>query len=323
MNRKALLIGIDKYIRNPLFCCVNDVKELKKSLEFNEDGHRNFDIIEIFDEQCTRANLRKSIKSLFSGEGEVALLYFSGHGIDDKDDGYIVTYDYEKDDYGIPMNEILKYAKQSNFAYKVIILDCCHSGFTGHYGVIGDTSILSDGVIIMTASRKDESAVEVNGHGVFTNLLIESLNGGASDILGNVTPGSVYAYIDQALGAWSQRPLFKANISSFVSLRKCKEKISINELREVLSLFNNDIDEYKLDPSYEKTNIKGGEHKNLPPYANQEHVKIFTELQKCNRNGLIIQKESPDMYFAAMDSKSCILTPLGKHYWKMMNNKII
>ena len=98
MNRKALLIGIDKYARNPLFCCINDVKELKKSLDFNEDGHRNFDIVEMFDEQCTRANLRKSIKGLFSGEGEVALLYFSGHGIDDKDDGYIVTYDYEKDD---------------------------------------------------------------------------------------------------------------------------------------------------------------------------------------------------------------------------------
>lgn len=323
MNRKALLIGIDKYIRNPLFCCTNDVKELKKSLEFNEDGHRNFDIVEMFDEQCTRANLRKSIKGLFSGEGEVALLYFSGHGIDDKDDGYIVTYDYEKDDYGIPMNEILKYAKQSNFAYKVIILDCCHSGFTGHYGVIGDTSILSDGVIIMTASRKDESAVEVNGHGVFSNLLIESLNGGASDILGNVTPGSVYAYIDQALGAWSQRPLFKANISSFVSLRKCKEKIHINELRDVLSLFEDDNDEYLLDPSYEKTNIKGGEHKNIPPYANPKNVETFTKLQKCNRNGLIVPKDSPDMYFAAMESKSCVLTPLGKHYWNMMHNRII
>ena len=45
--------------------------------------------------------------------------------------------------------------------------------------------------------------MEINGHGVFINLLIESLNGGASDILGNITPGSVYAYIDQVLGAWS------------------------------------------------------------------------------------------------------------------------
>lgn len=38
--------------------------------------------------------------------------------------------------------------------------------------------------------------------------------------LGDVTPGSIYAYIDRSLGGWEQRPVFKANIKRFVSLRK-------------------------------------------------------------------------------------------------------
>ena len=163
-------------------------------------------------EEASRSGIRSGLNELFAGEGAIALFYFSGHGIDDKNDGFIVSQNFERDDYGIPMSEILRIASQSKFTYKIIILDCCHSGFMGNYGIIGETSALSEGTVIMTASRKDESAIEVSGHGVFTNLLIEALKGGASDVLGNVTPGSIYAFIDQALGQWAQRPLFKANI---------------------------------------------------------------------------------------------------------------
>lgn len=323
MNRKALLIGIDDYCNAKLNCCLNDVAALESSLKYNFDKSINFNVKTITDSDATKANIRGGIKDLFKGEGEIALFYFSGHGIDDHNDGFIVSYDYEKDDYGVSMNDILKYAKDSKYKYKIIVLDCCHAGFVGNYGLIGDTSILPDNVVIMTASRKDESSIEVDGHGVFTNLFIEAINGGAADILGNITPGSIYSFIDQALGPWEQRPLFKANISSFVSLKKYKEKISVSDLRQTLSLFEFEYSEYKLDPSYEKTNIQGGEHKNNPPYATKEHIDIFTKLQVCNRNGLVVPVDSSDMYFAAMDCKSCALTPLGKHYWKMFKKEVI
>lgn len=323
MSGRALLIGIDNYDGAELNCCINDVNCLKEAIEFNYDGIRNFSIKTLKNEEASRAGIKEGIKELFSGEGNIALLYFSGHGIDDNKLGYIVAQNYERNDYGMSMNDILSIASQSKFTYKIIILDCCHSGFMGNYGLIGDSSVLSDGTIIMTASRKDEYAGEVNGHGVFSNLLIEALKGGASDILGNISPGSIYAFIDQGLGPWGQRPLFKANISSFISLKNMKPKIDINELKEALSLFETDESIFKLDPSYEKTNIEGGEHKNKPPYMNEKNVAIMSKLQKCNRNGLVIPTETEDMYFAAMESKGCVLTPLGKHYWKMIKNEII
>jgi len=88
-------------------------------------------------------------------------------------------------------------------------------------------------------------------------------------------------------------------------------------------LFNTEDDIYKLDPSYEKTNIKNSEHKNMPPYADNEHVKLMMLLQKCNRNSLIVPWKCEDMYFAAMESKGCKLTQLGKHYWNMIKGEII
>ena len=61
-----------------------------------------------------------------------------------------------------------------------------------------------------------------------------------------------HSYIDRSLGAWDeQRPLFKANISSFVSLRKNAPPIPIAELRQITEIFTSQYDEYPLDPTYE------------------------------------------------------------------------
>src|SRR5690606_19910064 len=142
---------------------------------------------------------------LFRGKCDTALFYFSGHGLLDQVGGYIVTPDYQANDVGVSMAEILKLANDSSITNKVIILDCCHSGTFGTYADNSSISAhLAEGISIMTASKRDEVAIEVNGHGVFTNLLLHALKGGAADLRGNITPGSVYAYIDQALGAWHQ-----------------------------------------------------------------------------------------------------------------------
>ena len=57
-------------------------------------------------------------------------------------------------------------------------------------------------------------------HGVFTGLLLQALHGGAANILGKITPGSLYAFVDNALDAWEQRPVFKTNVSQFIVVPK-------------------------------------------------------------------------------------------------------
>lgn len=78
---------------------------------------------------------------------------------------------------------------------------------------------LRDGLSILTAARASQPCLERGEAGVFTGLVCSALDGGAADILGNVSVASIYAYVDQALGAWDQRPLFKSHVSRMLSLR--------------------------------------------------------------------------------------------------------
>lgn len=72
-----------------------------------------------------------------------------------------------------------------------------------------------------------------------------------------------------------------------------------------------------MNPSFEFTNDPGYSHKLKEPYAVEENVNKFKELQLYESVGLIESVGEEHMYFAAMKSKSCRLTPLGLHYWKL------
>jgi len=98
-------------------------------------------------------------------------------------------------------------------------------------------ALLSEGLTVLTASTAEQYASEENGKGVFTSLLVDALNGSAANLTGDITPGSVYAHIDQSLGAWEQRPVFKTNVKQFISLRKTKPPIEIGDLRRITEFY--------------------------------------------------------------------------------------
>lgn len=310
--RKALVVGINDYPGAGLNFCIKDAAEIASVLEKNADGSPNFDVKLITDkpDNATRANLKRDIENLFEGDSEVALFYFSGHGIVTSTGGYIVTSDYTSYDEGISMDDILKLANKSKARDKIIILDCCHAGSFGSPD-FGNSTIaqLGDGITVLTSCKKNEVSYER----VFTSLLIDGLQGGAADLRGHVTPGSLYAYVDEALGAWDQRPIFKTNISKFVSLRRIEPRVPFETLRNIPKYFSNPEDRYRLDPSYEFTR----------PEAKPENVTVLKELQKLQSVGLVVPVDSEFMYFAAINSKSCRLTASGYQYWRLVKeNKL-
>lgn len=310
--RKALVVGIDNYPAAPLHGCVNDASAFASTMERNGDGSPNF-AVKLQTDILTKSELKTLIVELFSGDSEIALLYFSGHGELNEIGGYIVTPDYKQYDEGVSMDEILTIANNSKAKDKIIILDCCHSGAFGSPSSSGGTTAqIIEGVVVLTASRDSEEAIEVNGHGVFTNLLLDALQGGAADLRGHITPGSVYAYIDQALGPWDQRPVFKTNVTRFTSLRTVNPQVPAEILRKIIEYFPTPQQEYALNPSYEDTN---------KDTAKPENVCIFKNLQKFQSVGLVIPVDAEFMYFAAMNSTSCKLTALGYHYWRLVKEK--
>ena len=311
--RKALIIGLDDYPGNSLNGCVNDAKRLEKVLSRHDNGSLNFQCIHVHSppDLVTRAIIREKISNLFKDQADVAFLHFSGHGTVNGLGGYLVTPDFCEYDVGIAMTEILALANQSPVKDVFITLDCCHSGAFGLLPAVSDDKvILADGVSVITATRADQAALEEGGGGVFTSLLVEALEGGAAGLLGEVSAASIYAYIDNAMGAWDQRPLFKANVSKFAKLREAKARVHPDIIRRLTEYFPLPAELLKLSPEYEPEVEPHVEAK-----ENQfRHFQIFRDA------GLLEVIGATSLFHAAVQSKACGLTMLGRYYWRLVND---
>lgn len=312
--RRALLVGIDDYPNAPLAGCVRDALTLAELLSRHEDGAPNFDarVMTAGPERITRAILREAIEELFASPADVALFYFSGHGTENDLGGFLVTQDAARYDEGVSMGDVLALAnKADRIGEVVIVVDSCHSGWLGTVPAVDNRgAVLREGISILTASRSSQVAMERGGVGVFTDLVCSALDGGAADILGEVSVAAVYAYVDQALGAWEQRPLFKSHVSRMLSLRTARPAVDIGILRKIPEWFPDPEADFPLSPRYEHT---------VEP-ADLEARKVFRCLQKCNRVKLVEPVDEEDMYYAAMNSTGCRLTALGRYYWKLAND---
>ncbi len=315
--RKALIVGINDYPIAPLSGCINDANKLEEVLKRNEDGSRNFDCKKLVapSQSITKAILKSYVDELFAYQTDVALFYFSGHGTENNLGGYLVTQDTKGYDEGLPMQELLTLANNSKAHEVVIILDCCHSGAFGAIPALNNNgAYLREGVSVLTASLASQPSIEANGSGIFTRLIYEALKGGASDVLGNVTVVSVYAYADQILGAWDQRPLLKSHVSKLLPLRRCKPQVEPTILRSLPDYFPTNDYTYPLDPSYEWDKHEAG-----PDYQTRdsEHERIFKHFQIYRDAHLLVPVGEEHLYYAAVRSKSCRLTALGQFYWNL------
>lgn len=327
--RKALVVGIDYYTDvSPLYGCVNDSLAVKAMLDRHKDGSVNFGVKHLSasnpTDQIGREQLRKAIENLFAGDGEVSLLYFAGHGHIETTGGYLCSSDVKTGNDGVPLAEVMTMANHSKIQNRVIILDSCHSGVAGGYALNQKVAEISDGVTILTASTAEQFSSEENGAGVFTSLLVDALDGAAANLVGDVTPGGIYAHVDQSLGPWAQRPVFKTNVTRFVSLRKVYPSLELSELRRISEFFPTSNFQFKLDPSYEPERHETWN--NNPqgiPAPNPDHNAIFNILQKYNRVGLVVPEDAPHMWHAAMESKTVRLTSLGEHYRRLAAKGLI
>ncbi|MBA7569053.1 hypothetical protein ES708_10790 [subsurface metagenome] len=310
MAKLALLVGIDDYPSSPLSGCVNDAARMHDILCRHHDGSLNFECRKLVssEEKVDGARLKSALHSLFSRPAEVAIFYFAGHGTVNNLGGYLVTQDAKRYNEGVSMGDVLTEANKSPAQERIIILDCCHSGALGQLPAIdNDTAMLKAGVSVLSASRETESALEVAGGGLFTSLVCATLEGGAADVCGKVTVAAIYAYADEALGGWDQRPLFKCHVSKLVSLRNCPPAVDPKVLRLLPKYFESPTAEYPLDPSYEPDEEP----------SHPEHEEIFGHLQKLRDARLVLPVGEKHLYYAAINSRSCRLTALGAYYWHL------
>jgi hypothetical protein len=320
MAKRALLIGIDHYDNvTGLNGCVADATALRDQLMRNDDGSLNYDC-RLYTSPgavvISRGFLRTQWQQLFDSFTDDIFFYFSGHGTPTQLGGYLVTQDASQEEPGLAMNDLLQLANQSKAREVLLILDCCYSGSLGNPpNLQGGSSIenqaqLRDGVTILAASRPTEVASEVGGHGVFTELVLSAIAGGAADIRGRVSAASIYAYVEQALGPWDQRPLYKSHASKLSPVRICRPAVEDEELRQLPQLFKTADGQYGMNPSFEYTHSS----------ADAANVEIFNKFKKLRNARLLRTVAGDDLYFAALNSRSVELTQLGRFYWQLARN---
>jgi Caspase domain len=305
--KRALLIGIDHYDRfDSLSGCVNDANALEALLRRNDDNSPNFDCQKRTSATggVTRDVLLGDLDALLDAAADVALLYFAGHGAGSGTDVALVTQDGTQATPGIAFAEILARVAVSSVREVILIVDSCFSGAAGRIPQLAaSASALRDGVSLLAASRSDQVAAETD-RGRFSAFLAGALDGGAADVVGRVTIAGVYSYLDESFGAWDQRPAFKANVDRLHELRRCRPAVPLPELRQLSELFPRADHLLPLDPSYEPSSEP----------RDPEHERVFSTLQKYRAAKLLEPVDAEHMYFAAMESKACRLTPLGRHY---------
>lgn len=325
---KALVVGIDGYTHiGNLNGCVNDAHSVKNVIERHADGTTNFPTPKLLTAGhgglVTRGGLKAAIAQLFEDPSEIAFFYFAGHGFVDEAGGWLCTSDTDDDNDGLSFADVISVASASPAKNKVIVLDCCFAGEIGNRANDPRTAIVRDGMTILTAAKRYQPAQESDGHGVFTHLFVDALNGAAANLLGDVTPGSVYAHIDQSLGPWEQRPVFKTNVENFVSLRKAKPPIELSALQALTEYFPTPDYHFPLDPSYEPERSQEQISDPDCPPPDSENVAKFRVLQKLRAVNLVRPVGEDHMWHAAMNRKACELTVLGEHYRRLVDKGLL
>jgi hypothetical protein len=129
-----------------------------------------------------------------------------------------------------------------------------------------------------------------------------------------VSAASIYAYAEAALGAWDQRPLYKSHAARLDPVRLCEPKVPDPLLRELPNYFPRADHEYRLDMTYEETNLGA---------AVPANVAIFKKFKQLQIAGLLRPKAGSDLYWTAERSGRVLLTDLGKFYLQLVNNNRI
>lgn len=326
MDKAALLVGIDEYGAQSLTGCVADAERVGKRLERHRTKaeRANFACELLLGEAkkpaaVTRAKLRERLTHLLQRPVDHALFYFSGHATIRKASGMLVTQDSKRWEEGIPMAEVVEMANGSKINEVTLVIDSCYTGhLTDSQFDIEQRVRLRDGVSILGAANGDDQAQSGHRGSVFTSLVCEALDGAGADLRGRVTVATIYNHVDCMLGPLTQRPILRAAVERFSTLRECDPRVTDPDLRRIPDYFIKEDDILPLDPGY-NTPVP------VPPgwKADKRKHDDMAYFRMILAAGLLEPDGADYLWTAADQSKGCKLTMSGRVYWRMVKAKRI
>jgi len=250
MRRDALVVGINVYGERsqlkPLSAPAHDAEAIARLLSdcgnfsvtrlsavFNKDNDQEQYPYRVGQKTpVSRNDLRDALTQLFNPEGraipDVALFYFSGHGLRETSggiqEGYLANSDANPDLglYGLSLQWLRRLLQASPVRQQIVWLDCCYAGELLNFEEsLGEATLGQrehrDRCFI-AACREYESAFEsvISNHGVLTGALLKALDP-KQHVNQLVTNLTLTEDVSLALRTAAQRPLF-ANFGNQIAL---------------------------------------------------------------------------------------------------------
>jgi len=251
-KRIALVIGVNHAPDSHLPALNHAAVDAEAMAEVLQQ-HCNFELLEppLLNEQATSDHIKKAVRKLARQrtDEDFLLLYFSGHGQPmtveaDQPDVYFVTHDFneldveEDEDAHFSMRWLSEKLYKATEAGRVlVILDCCYAGNIGRTGpdpyfeeiqarikkYLGAPSAESGAKsggqrLALTATGHNTKALEKDGHGLMTGLLLPALSGEVNDVLevdnqGQVSLQRLHRYLETAMPP-EQKPSLSGDFAS-------------------------------------------------------------------------------------------------------------
>ncbi len=234
LAKYALVIGINQYQNQsqgitPLRYAVGDARAVYQALvDPRRGGFRPENVTLLTDdtpEKPTNTAIGKALNRLITstGQGDLVLVFFSGHGFEDQGRAYLLpaNADLEALDYSaIERDAFVRQIDRITAKKVIVVLDACHSGGVNRGGKsVGKDAALStkyyenfagsQGRAFIASSGGGELSWEDEdkGHGVFTSALVDALSGKADTQPrdGVISLNELRGYVETQVSDWAGR----------------------------------------------------------------------------------------------------------------------
>lgn len=220
---KALIIAVDSYrMGNNLPNTINDAKEIKNLLLEEPSLFESSNVQYIQGNIATKAVLEASLNNFFKDAktDDILFLYWAGHGALLNNDAFFVPFDAKYSDTMIRMSDVRKLIDVTKANTVLSFFDTCHSGAIARKAqreILRGIEVSGEGKILIAACTSDQSAWDRNGHGAFTDYLLQGLTGRAANNEGDIDIYNLYSFISNELTKEftdaSQIPVMKSTLN--------------------------------------------------------------------------------------------------------------
>lgn len=179
--------------------------------------------------QATDRNIKSNLSQLVNkvNQGDVIMLFFSGHGAKEGDDTYFLSVNTDSNDLfstAVNFDDIKRATRRlkDKKCRILVFMDACHSGaLYGQKSIAENYSLSEPGIIGFYSSTESQKSNESEKweNGIFTKALLEGLKGKAADESGAITLDNLERYIRDTVRKatnGTQMPIFENKQGNFV-----------------------------------------------------------------------------------------------------------